>query len=463
MLLARLLGPEVFGLAMAAMLVLGIGWILSEAGFGTALIQKTHINQKDIGSALGWVLLLSSSMGMLVVALSSNIAVWLGGPELQPLILASGVLIPLQAISNIPASLMRRNLDARRGQIIYILSYIFSYGVIGVPMAWAGAGAWSLVVAAGCQALFSLLASYAVVRHTLRPNLRGASGLWRFGAEVTLINATGWLAENADRFFVNRFWGAAALGEYTAAATLSRAPAGLMMSSAQSITLASASRVQDDRERLGRSYLALLCVVTLITGPFFALLAWNAQAIVHLVYGDRWLNTGPLFAAFCASIPFFSILSVSGPVLWAINAVRQDLYIQLLTLAAVGAGFFALRNHELVWAAWLIPLFYAVRCASAYFSLEIRLKFGHWRAMRAVLAGLTITLLVSAVCCVVGLWLSPAPALFTNAVVSAALSLAALRVWPHLLLAPEFITLLLNRAPTSAGLAKMCQVMGLAK
>ena len=402
-------------------------------------------------------------MGVLVITLSSAIAVWLGGPELQPLIMAAGALIPLQAVSNIPTSLMRRNLDARRGQIIYISSYLFSYGAIGVPLAWAGAGAWSLVVAAGSQALFNLLASYAVVRHTLRLNLRGASRLWRFGAEVTLINVTGWLAENADRFFVNRYWGATALGEYTAASTLSRAPAGLMMSSAQSVTLASASRVKDDRSRLGRSYLALLCIVTLITCPSFTLLAWNAEAIVHLVYGDRWMNTGPLFAAFCASIPFFSILSVSGPVLWAIDAVRQDLYIQLLTLAAVAAGFYALRNHELVWAAWLIPLFYAVRCSGAYFSLETRLKFGHQRAMRAIMAGLIITLLVSAVCYVVGLWLSPTPALLTNVVVSAALSLAALRAWPRLLLAPEFVTLLLNRAPTSAGLAKMCQAMRLAR
>jgi lipopolysaccharide exporter len=463
MLLARLLGPEIFGQAMATMLVLGIGWILSEAGFGTALIQKASVDQRDISSALGWVLVFSTGMAMLVMLMSTSLAAWLGDATLQPLILFAGAVIPLQALCNIPMSLMRRNLDARRTQVIYISSYIIAYGVVGLTLAWSGAGAWSLVIAAALQALISLLASYAVIRHTLRPSLHGAGMLWRFGAQVTLINVTGWLAEHADRFFVNRFWGAAALGEYTAAATLSRAPAGLMMSSAQSVTLASASRVQDDRNRLARSYLALLCVVTLITAPCFTLLAWNADAVVHLVYGGRWSNTGPLFAAFCASIPFFSILSVSGPVLWAINAVRQDLYIQLFMLAAVALGFYGLRHYDLVVVAWLIPLLYAIRCMSAYFALQQRLCFHHRSASRAILAGVAISCLISFACYAVSKILEPIPALLAVTPLSAVISLVCLRLWPRLLLAPELISLLINRSESSPALNKLCQLVDLKK
>jgi PST family polysaccharide transporter len=461
MLLARLLGPEAFGQAMAAVLVLSIGWILSEGGFGTALIQKTQLEDADVGFALGWVLLLSCTTGALVVLGSHWLALWLGGSGLQNLIIASGVLIPLQAVANIPASLMRRNFDVRRSQLIYLGSYVLVYGGVGLPLAWAGAGAWSLVVAAGLQTLLNLVGNYLAVRHTLRPRLRGATGLAQFGLQVTGANVMGWIAENTDRFLVNRFWGTAALGEYTAAISLSRAPAGLLVSAAQSVTLASASRLQDDTARLGRSYLALLGVITMVTGPLFTLMAMHAQALVHLLYGARWAHAGLLFAAFCASLPFYSILAVSGPVLWAINVVRQDLYTQIFSFIAVALGFYAMQAWPLAQAAWLIPLIYLLRAAWIYHALAALLHLAHRRALRAVAGALLLSALAAAVSALLSLALAPLAAMVAASVSTLVLAILALRGWPHALLAPEFVTLLRNRAVASSGLQRLCRWMGL--
>ena len=426
MLLARLLGPEAFGQAMAAALVMGIGWILSEGGFGTALIQKTELDDKDIGFALGWVLLLSCSAGALVMVGSPLLATWLGDADLQPLLLASGTLIPLQAVSNIPASLMRRNFDVKRSQFIYIGSYVLVYGGVGLPLAWGGAGPWALVIAAGLQTLLNLIGCYAVVRHTLRPRLRGARSLALFGAQVTVSNVMGWLTENVDRLIVNRYWGAAALGEYTAAISLSRAPAGLLMSAAQSVTLPSASRLQDDPERLGRSYLALLSLVVLTSGPLFTLLALHADVLVRLLYGARWPHTGPLFAAFCVSLPFYSALSVSGPVLWAINALRQDLYTQIFVLVSILLGFYAMRNLPLPWAVWLVPLLFMLRTIVAYLILAARLRIRLRRGLRAVFGGVALSGLVACTSLLVGLALAPLPALFLASALGLLLALLAL-------------------------------------
>lgn len=461
MLLARLLGPEAFGQAMATFLVLGIGWILSEGGFGSALIQKAELSDEDVGHALGWVLLLSCTMGALVMLAAPWLADWLGGPALTPLLLASGALIPLQAVSNIPASLMRRNFDVRRSQFIYIGSYVLVYGVVGLPLAWAGAGAWSLVTAAGLHTLCNLAGSYWVVRHTLRPRLRGAGGLARFGLQVTGANVMGWVAENTDRLLVNRFWGTAALGEYTAAISLSRAPAGLLVSAAQSVTLASASRLQDDPTRLGRSYLALLSLIILVTGPVFTLMALHAQALVDLLYGPRWAHTGLLFAAFCASLPFYSVLSVSGPVLWAINAVRQDLYTQVFSFVAMAAGFYALSSWPLAQVVWLVPLIYLLRSAWIYRALAVHLQLRHRRSLRAVAGGVALSALAAGISGLLSMTLPPLAAMLLSSVATVVLGGAALRLWPHALLAPEFVSLLQNRAAESSGLQTLCRLMGL--
>ena len=314
------------------------------------------------------------------------------------------------------------------------------------------------------QTLINLAGSYQVVRHTLRPRLRGATGLASFGLQVTGANVIGWIAENTDRLLVNRFWGTAALGEYTAAIALSRAPAGLLVNAVQSVTLSSASRLQNDNQRLGRAYLALLGLITLLTGPLFTLMGVHAPTLVHLIYGERWTNTGLLFAAFCASLPFYSILAVSGPVLWAINVVRPDIYIQVFSFVAVALGFYAMKAFPLEQAVWLIPLIYLLRTVWIYLTLAAHLHFPHRRALRAVTGGLLLSVLAAGVSVLFSLVLAPLAAMLAASLTTlllALLALLALRAWPHALLAPEFVTLLLNRSTDSAGLAKVCALIGL--
>jgi PST family polysaccharide transporter len=463
LLLARLLGPESFGQATAALLVLGIGWILSEGGFGSALIQKSKLLPGDVSHALGWVLLLSCTTGAAVMASSPWLASLLGGPELAPLIAASGALIPVQALSNIPASLMRRELDMRRPQFIYMGGYIAAYGLVGLPLAWWGAGAWSLVAAFGVHAVINLLGSYAVVRHTLRPTLHGDRALSRFGLQVTGTNAANWLIENVDRLLVNRLWGVTALGEYSAAGTLSRAPANFLMNSMQSVTFASASRVQDDLPRMARSYLALLGLITLITCPLFALLAVHAESVVHLAYGERWIHAAPLFAAFCVGIPFYAVLSLTGPLLWALDSVRQQMAIELAGALLIALGYMALAGTSLAHAVWLIPAVYALRAASMYSLLASRLKVDHRKTLRAVFGGLALAVIVLFVAWVTSHWSERLPAVIASAALSVLLCWATVRLWPHALLAPELSALLRNRAGDSALLGLACRLIGLSR
>lgn len=461
LLLARLLGPEDFGRASAALLVLSIGWILSEGGFGSALVQKARLDDADVGYALGWVLLLSGSAGALVVLAAPWLAAALGDPSLTALVRACGALIPLQAASNLPASLMRRNLDMRRAQLVYLGGYVAAYGAVGLPLAAAGAGPWSLVAAFGTHALSTLLGSYAVVRHTLRPRLRGDAGIAHFGLQVTGSNLANWALENVDRLLVNRFWGSTALGAWSAALSLSRAPANFLVGSLQSVTFASAARLQDDPARLARSFVALLALVLLATGPAAALLALHAGAVVRLAFGSQWQQAGPLLAAFFVALPLYAVLSITGPLLWALQAVRTELAAQLAGVALVVAGLLLARAAPLEQAVWVLPAVYALRVLWLVAALCRRLGIAAGRLWRA-LAG---AVLLSAAAFALGLLatrlLPPLAALAASLPLAAALGLWAVRQAPRTLLSPELAELLRQRAPESALVRRLCRLFAL--
>jgi PST family polysaccharide transporter len=455
--LARFLGPDAFGQATAALLVHSLGWIFAEAGFGAALVQKDKLTDEDVSYALGWVLLISIGSGLLVVAASPWIAIWLGGAHLRDLIMACGLLIPIQALSNIPVSLMRRELDAKRSQIIYLSGYLLCYGTVGITLAMLGAGPWALVAAFGAHSLYNLVASYLVVRHTLRPRLHGNAALRRFGLQVTGANCANWAIENLDRVLIGRLWGSAPLGAYAAAFTLSRAPVGLLLGSIQPVLFAAASRIQDERERLARVYLGVIAFAALMSWPAFAWMCMNASALIHLLYGDRWDQAIPLFTAFSAGLPFVALMSLTGPVLWSVKAVRQDIAAQCASLAVVLVGLPLLSGLPLAQAVWLIPVTYALRGIWMVVALakELVLPLG---ALAHALRGGTVLV---AVAVLLGLVSGSLLHDFGGIAIGLAhggglvvVSLLLLRLIPRQLLSVELLDLLRNRAGTSRVIAR---------
>jgi O-antigen/teichoic acid export membrane protein len=461
-LLARLLGPLAFGQAMAAMIVLGFGWLVSDAGFGSALVQRSEVSERDISYALACILLVSTPVAAVFALTAHPIALLLGDAQLAPLIIACAALIPLQALSNLPMSLLRRNLQMKRLQVIQLGGYILSYGGVGLLLAWLGFGAWSLVGAFAAQGITNLVCAYASVRHTLRPRLSGDSALRRFGLRVMATNIANWGIDNLDRLIVSRQWGAASLGEYSAASNLSRAPASLLVSSVQSVVFASASKLQAEPERLTRGFLAVLGLISLLTFPTFTFLALHADLVVHTLYGSRWEGAGPLFAAFCVGLPFYAMLSVTGPVLWAVNAVGSELRVQLFSGACLVAGLWLLSGQPLSKAVWIIPVLYAMRVAMVYAAFAARIHLDLVRTLKTLSGG---------VCCAgfAALTFLALSALTAEALASAAISAAvtagicllSLRLFPAVMIPPELAVVLRNRTGDSAVARILCRLFGI--
>lgn len=387
--LARMLGPIPFGQFSAVLVVLGVGWLLADGGFGAALIQKERIEPGDVAMALGWVLMVAAAVAVLMVLGAGWLAGQFGDPGLVPLFRAASVLVFMQSVSNISTSLLRRDLDMKRLQIIQLLSYLLGFGVVAIGLAALDFGAWSLVWGFGAQTAITWGASFAVAPHTLRPRLGGDRQLHAFGLKVVLTNLTNWAIENLDRVVVGRFWGVPALGAYTVALNLSRAPVGVLVGSLQSVAFSAAARIQDDDARTRRSYLAVLSALALVIFPAFALVALEATAVVDLVYGARWLQAAPLLAAFAVTTPLYALGALTGPLLQARGAVLHELAAQLLVAGVLLGGLLVLRQTPLASAVWIVPAAYLLRFLFAYLALG-RLVPLSWAALGGALGAGTV-------------------------------------------------------------------------
>lgn len=448
--LARILGPNAFGQATMVLIVLGMGWLLADGGFGSALIQKAELVDDDISYALGWVLLLSILIGAIVFFSAPILARALNDSDFIPLMRACAFLVPLQALSNIPTSLLRRNLDMKRQQLLNVGSYVIGMGGVGIPLAVAGYGAWSLIVGFGVQTLLLLVVGYLLAKFPLRVVLSGNSALRSFGIGAMATNIANWAIDNLDRVVVGRVWGATSLGEYSAAGSLSRAPASLLVGAAQSVVFASASRVQDDGARVARGFTAATCLILLTTCPLFSFLAMHAAIVVDLLYGQAWQNAGPLFSALCISIPSYALLSVAGPTLWAVGAAKSEFKVQIVIAALLVFGLVALARFPLEAAVWWVPTLYAARSVFVVMALSRRIDITARRVGRAAVGGILLTCVVMIISMAAAkLSLQPICRALVAAFGSTLLGVAMLRVTARWILVPELRSMLLARCDGS--------------
>lgn len=372
--LARILDPVAFGQYAAVIAVFGLGYILADAGFGSALIQKKELSPADISVALGWSLLFASIITLLMIILSPLLAHLFRDTSLEAMFIACALLIPFQIVSNISSSLLRRDLHMRGIQIIHLISYTLCFGGVATTLAIFGYGVWSLVAGFAAQVLFSLIATYSLTKHTLRPRLNGDRAMISFGLKSLGNELTNWSMDNLDRFLVGKFWGIFPLGLYSVAFNLSKAPSGLLINTAQSIAFASAARLNGNLAAVRKGFLVAMAAIALTTLPSFAVIAFEAETVLHIVYGSKWLKAAPYMTALALSIPLISMGAITAAILRGTGAVGTELAIMLISATVLFGSFLGLRDESLNIAVLSVPLAYLVRFLLLVAAIKNRLQ-----------------------------------------------------------------------------------------
>lgn len=361
-LLARLLGPEPFGIVAVAWLMLGFGNLFADLGFGAVLVQRARLAERDLRfiftCQIGFALLLTATG----VAAAPAIAALFHKPEAAPVIRAMFLVFVFQCLGQTSAAMLRRALDFRSLQRIAIGSYLAGYLAVGVPLAFLGLGVWSLVAAQLVQALFNSALLLKVAPVPLAPCLRPAApGLVGFGLRVTAANLSSWSISNLDALFIGRVFGVVDLGLYNRALNLLAMPMSVITTGFQGVLFSACSRAQGERRQVRRIYLETNAMVAMLCIPLFATAAALPDTIVLAVYGERWRGSVPLVTPLALAVLVNTLLAIKGPVLMAGDRVGLELKNQLLALLLFVPALLAALRWSMVAAAWAVLATYTVR------------------------------------------------------------------------------------------------------
>lgn len=360
--LARLLGPEAFGVVAVGWLMIGIGNLVADFGLSAALIQNDNISERDVRFTFTAQVMFGTMLTLVGYFSAKTLAIFFHHGDAERIIQAMAFLFLLQSLGQTAGAVLKRSLNFKAYQAINIASYLSGYLLVGIPCAYYGLGAWSLVVAQLVQSFIYSLVTLWYTKTSIVPAFRPSTpGMFAFGGKVIGANLTSWGILNLDSLVIGRVLGIVDLGIYNRAMALVSTPINALTTSLQGVLFAASSRVQADTTQLKKAYFAATSVIALICLPFAATVAIVPQTVVTALYGEKWLGAIPVLAPLALAMAIHSLLAVVGPVLMAQNKVGLELRAQLTTLSVMIPVLYFTSRQSVDAVAWGVMCIYLLR------------------------------------------------------------------------------------------------------
>jgi PST family polysaccharide transporter len=339
MFLARLLSAEDFGLQGMVLALTGFIGLFREAGLGAATIQRLEVTEEQI-STLFWInAAVGVALAIATAILAPLLAAFYGQPRLYWITIVSGVAFAFSGLAAQHQALLVRRMQFSTVAKIDVLSLTIS-SAAAVAMALLGWRYWALVGMALVASIVSAGGVWLAIPWVpTRPRAGcGIRSMLHFGWMATCNNFVVFLAWNSDNILVGRFWGADALGLYGRAFQLATLPILQLNAAIAGVAFSAFSRIQDDAERLARSFLrgySLLLSLTIPTTISFALFA---EEIVRVLLGAKWMEVAPILRLLVPAALVFALANPFSLLVISTGRARRALSISAATTPLVIVG-----------------------------------------------------------------------------------------------------------------------------
>jgi O-antigen/teichoic acid export membrane protein len=341
--LARLVGPEAFGIVAQAVVYIGIVGLLLDQGFSSALIQRQRVEPDMAGAVVTVNLGVGAALTVLTLAVAPLWADFMSTPELSVVLAVLAPTLLIRAVAITPRAMLLREMEFRKIGIADISAAVGG-GALGVLVALLGGSYWAIVVQIVSTDVILVLVMLAVGGGNW-PNLRMsrlreiAAFSWRAFAAGLLINS---VSRNIDNLLVGRFQGAEALAFYGLAYRLLLLPVQLASQTIGAVLFPAFSRLAGDlaalRVEIGRATRAL----SVLALPGMALVAAAAPQVVLLLFGSQWLPAVPIVQVLAMAGAMQAIYQPSTtPLVLGLGQAKLNLRYAWLTTILATAGIVA--------------------------------------------------------------------------------------------------------------------------
>lgn len=328
LILARLLSPSEYGIMAMIAIFIAVSNSIIDSGFSNALIRKIHIKRVDYNTVFYFNLLVSIILYTSLFFSSPIISTFFKEPILINVVRIISLVLIIDALAIIPRTIFVRDVNFKAQTKVSLISSVSS-GVIGICMALAGMGVWSLV---GQQLSRQLLNSlflwiYCKWRPVLEFSMKSFKELFGFGSKILLSGLLNTIYKNIYYIVIGRFYSSSQLGQYTRAEQFNMIFSSNLTAVVQRVSYPVLSSIQEEPERLREAYRKVIKTTMLVTFACMLGLVAVAKPLIIILIGEKWLPAVYFLQIICFSGMLFPLHAINLNMLQVKG--RSDLFLKL--------------------------------------------------------------------------------------------------------------------------------------
>lgn len=291
--LARFLNQKDFGLMAIALFVINFSQLFIDIGISNAIIHKQNVTHEQLSSLYWSNIAIGFFLFGLLFIVSPLIAVFYKEPLLTNVIRCIGITFLIQPFGMQFATLLRKELHFKELAIRNIVSKAIGLAA-GILLGFYGFGVYALVYSTIIMSILDMMLLTILGRKIHSPSFRFrvkeikpffSFGMYQMGEKM--IN---YINSDIDTLIIGKFVGVDALGVYSIAKNFVLKPFQVINPILTRVAFPVMAKVQDDIPKLKNIYLKMQNVLAFINFPVFIFMFFHAEAVVLLIFGNRWLD-----------------------------------------------------------------------------------------------------------------------------------------------------------------------------
>lgn len=326
--LARLLGPELFGKIAIITVFIAIFQVFVDSGLGNALIQKKDSDDLDFSTVFYTNVVFCTLLYLLIFIISPIIARFYDDDTFISIIRILGLTILISGLKNVQQAYVSKKLMFKKFFFSTLIGTLVS-AFLGIAVALLGGGIWALVV----QQLSNLAIDTLVVWITVdwKPkrmfSFARLKTLFSYGWKLLASSLLDNIYTNIRQLIIGKMYTTSDLAFYNRGRQFPNLVVSNINSSIDSVLLPVLSDRQDNVNSVKEMTRNAIQVSTYIIAPLMLGLTATAEPLVRVLLTDTWSPCVPFLRLFCVSFLFYPIHTAN---LNAIKALgRSDLFLKL--------------------------------------------------------------------------------------------------------------------------------------
>ena len=325
-LMARILLPSDYGSISIILALINYADLFVQSGIATAIVQKKDVDTLDISTMMTASLAVAAVFYTIIFFAAPFVAVYYKMPELTLQMRVSAVVLFLNAINAVQTAILTRKLRFKTIFRRTALSIPIS-GAVGVAMALAGFGVWSLIAhnVVVILVIVIFMAFDKELRVPLGFSWKRAKALYSFGGKILLTSLITGGHDTIRTMVIGKKYSASHLAYYNKALTYSAYLTSSISTTIGSVLLPVFSRSQDDATELKKMTRRSVRLSAFFVFPVLLGFAAVCKPLVLLVLTEKWAATIPFFLVFVILRLPGCILNIDKQVYYALG--RSEIYL----------------------------------------------------------------------------------------------------------------------------------------